>query len=284
MEQELRVRAKALADQIDADVITCIGPIFSPFDDEIRDMIGPVDPKKDRLCVVLETEGGSIETTERIGNVFRHFYKDVWFVVPNYAMSAGTVLVMCGDRIFMDYYAILGPIDPQIEREDGDLIPALGYLAKYEELVAKSASGNLTTLEATWFIERFDPAELYAYEQARDLSVDLLQQWLVKYKFKDWTEMEGSKKTVTGKMRKERAADIAKKLNDTARWKSHGRGLSMEVVRKELNLRVDDFAADPQLKDKVYGYYRLLKDYMARRNHVVVIHAGGEYYGTGSRE
>ena len=280
MEQELRARAAALAVHLDADVFAHIGPIFSPFDDEIRDVLDVIDPKKGRLCVILETNGGSIETTERIANTFRHFYNDVWFIVPNYAMSAGTVLVMSGDRIWMDYYAILGPIDPQIETGMG-FVPALGYLAKYQELIRKSAKGKLTTAELTWFVERFDPAELYAYEQARDLSVDLLQEWLVKYKFKDWKQTESSNKTVTNTMKKKRAKEIATTLNKTDRWKSHGRGLSMEVIRKELKLKIDDFSADAVTKEHVYGYYRLLKDYMGRRGHILTIHGGGQYLGFG---
>lgn len=42
-----------------------------------------------------------------------------------------------GDKICMDYSSALGPIDPQVF--NGELwVPALGYLEKVEELVAKS--------------------------------------------------------------------------------------------------------------------------------------------------
>ena len=37
----------------------------------------------------------------------------------------------------MDYYSVLGPIDPQVNRGEG-LVPALGYLKKYDELIEKS--------------------------------------------------------------------------------------------------------------------------------------------------
>lgn len=59
---------------------------------------------------------------------------------------------MCGDAIHMDYFSVLGPIDPQVERPDGKMIPALGYLEKYKELIDKSVSGNLTTAEMTFLI------------------------------------------------------------------------------------------------------------------------------------
>jgi len=52
------------------------------------------------------------------------------FLIPSHAMSAGTILAMSGDAIHMDYYSVLGPIDPQVENQEGRLIPALGYLIR----------------------------------------------------------------------------------------------------------------------------------------------------------
>ncbi len=46
-------------------------------------------------------------------SVMRKHYKEVSFIVPSHAYSAGTVLVLSGDKIYMDYYSVLGPIDPQ---------------------------------------------------------------------------------------------------------------------------------------------------------------------------
>ena len=49
--------------------------------------------------------------------------------------------------------------------------------------------------------ENFDQAELYQFEHERKLTVALLEQWLVKYKFKNWRVTETSKTPVTRKMR-----------------------------------------------------------------------------------
>ncbi len=278
IEQELRTRISGLGNHVGADIVTFIGPVYVPFDDVIRYAVEEIDPKNARLCVVLETPGGQIETAERIVTTFRNFYIDLWFIIPNFAMSAGTVLAMAGDRIFMDYYSTLGPIDPQVAKGEG-FVPALGYLAKFEHLINKSAEGSLTTAEMGYLVERFDPAELYSYEQARDLSIDLLKEWLVKWKFKDWTTTETTGRPVTNDMKQQRATEIAAALNDTARWKSHARGLSMEVIRRDLNLKVDDFGEDPAMRDRVNAYYRLLKDYMDRRGQEVVIHTARSYRG-----
>jgi hypothetical protein len=276
IEAELAGRLKRLEECFHADVVVCIHPIQPPFDDQIRDQVEDIKDKKKSLLVVLETNGGSIETTERIADVFRHHYKDgeVSFLVPNFAMSAGTILVMSGDRIMMDYYSVLGPIDPQIMNEKNKLVPALGYLEKFQELVAKSGKGGLTQAELAFLIEKFDPAELHRFEQAREHSVDLLERWLAQYKFKNWTITETRRRPVTARMRAARAKEIAKKLNDTKKWRSHGRGLSIAVIKKELNLLVEDFG-EPALKElnkRVRAYYRLLQDYMQRRGQDFAVH------------
>ena len=92
--------------------------------------------------MVLTTGGGYIEVAQRIADTFRKHYQHIEFVIPNYVYSAGTVLVMCGDVIWMDYYSRLGPIDPQIENKSGRMVPALGYLRQYEKLIEKANAGD----------------------------------------------------------------------------------------------------------------------------------------------
>ena len=51
-------------------------------------------------------------------------------------------------------------------------------------------------------IQGFDQAELYQYEHQRELSIALLKEWLVSYKFKDWKITRTRRKKVTAKMKK----------------------------------------------------------------------------------
>lgn len=175
---------------------------------------------------------------------------------------------MSGDSIHMNYYSVLGPIDPQVEKIGSDggvrLVPALGYLEKYRELIQKSLAGALSTAELAHLIQRFDPAELHAFEQANELSKTLLREWLARYKFKDWgpaTETSGT--PVNETMKKRRAEEIAIKLSDTKKWHTHGRGISMAVLRHDLNLKIDDFGTDPVLNRAVTEYDRTLSGYAA---------------------
>lgn len=227
--------------------------------------------------VILTTNGGVIETVQRIVETLRHHYGHIGFVIPNYAFSAGTVLAMSGDDIHMDYYSRLGPIDPQVLNERGQWVPALGYLIQWRRLLKKAADGTLTLAEAQLMIEGFDQAALYQFEQARDLSIVLLEEWLAQYKFKNWIETETSKTPVTPEMRRDRAREIAEMLSETNKWRSHGTGISMEVLRRDLNLIIDDLERVPERWSAVRQYDGLLSDYLQRIRVQGVLHTVGRY-------
>jgi Serine dehydrogenase proteinase len=284
IEELIDTRGRELEEALDADVLTYIGPLFvglyADVVDEIKDAVEMIDSKRDRLAVVIETPGGYVDVAERMARIFRHHYAEVEFIVPTFCMSAGTVLVMSGDEIHMDYAAVLGPIDPQLPIEEDRLLPALGYLVQYDRLLEKSKNGTITSAELTFLCENFDPAALYQYEQERKLSVELLKRWLATYKFKNWTTTQTQGLTVTPQMREQRAEEIGEALNDTDRWHSHSRGIPMDVLVNDLNLQIEDFGSKPRRRTAVHGYFRLLKDYRMRRSHgFFALHTRGRYVG-----
>lgn len=207
----------------------------------------------------------------------RHHYAVVDFIVPNFAFSAGTVLTLSGDAIHMDYYSRLGPIDPQVDTANGTRVPALGYLSQYQKLLDKAAAGTISVAELRLMIDGFDQAELYKYEQARNLTITLLKRWLAKYKFKNWTKTQTRGHKVTNAMRTKRAATIAKALNRTEKWHSHGYGISMDELTNDLKLLINDFGRSTDENRRIKDYAELLDDYMAKRGDHGVVHAVGRY-------
>lgn len=271
--------AKVVEDLVDADFYAYSGPMAQHTPDLFKDAIETADDLRTKALIWLETDGGYVEATERVVNVLRHHYDTVDFAVTTYAMSAGTILTMSGDSIFMDYSATLGPIDPQVMRPDGrGFVPAVGYLEQWERLVDKSNSGDLTSAELAFMVETFDAAELYQFEQARDLSIALLEDWLATYKFKSWTVTQSSGTPVTEEMRRERAREIATQLNDTSDWHSHSRGISMAVLRDKLNLQIDDIEDTPELHEALSRYLALLFDFRQKMGHDYFVIASSEDY------
>lgn len=255
---------KKIENKLNSDILTFCGAIVDGIDHNIKNVIEDLakdSDKRDTLYVILTTTGGSLNPVQRMVTVFRHFYKEVNFIVPDYAYSAGTILCMSGDNIFMNYYSVLGPIDPQIMNKDGKLVAALGYLDKINELLQKAKDNTITQAEFL-ILKDFDLAELRSYEQAKELAIDMLKQWLTKYKFKDWTIHSDSGKPVTDEEKNNRAIDIAKQLSDNNIWKTHNRPINAEILRKQLRLQINDLADDPELDNLINEYYAHLSEYI----------------------
>jgi hypothetical protein len=268
LKTELTNKLIALEKHLDADVLSFTGAIsefFVPKVLGILEDLAKSPQKKDKIYIILKTPGGSAEAVERYVNILRHHYATVNFIVPDYAYSAGTIFCMSGDNILMDYYSVLGPIDPQVQNKEGRWVAALGYLDKLNELLLKAQNKTMSDAEFIVFKE-FDLAEIRGYEQARDLTIDLMKRWLVKYKFKNWNAHETNKtllgNPVTDIEKEERAADVAKLLGDTSRWKSHGRPINMEILRSEMRLKIEDFSLDTALNELIRSYSNFSNDYL----------------------
>ena len=263
-------RLGVIEQMLEADGLTIISPMQLGVDHRVKVAVEAREDRRPNLVVILDTPGGVVEVVERIVRVLRHHYTEVKFLIPDRAMSAGTVLAMSGDDILMDYFSCLGPIDPQLERDDR-LVPALSYLSQFEALIEKSRNEMLSTAELI-LLEKLDLAELHQFALARDLSIALLKRWLTSYKFKDWAVTETQEIPVTQEMKEERASWIARQLNDHERWLTHGRGIDMRTLQEELRLKVEDFGANAVLKTAVWDYFWFLRDHMARNSLVSFIH------------
>jgi hypothetical protein len=256
--------------QFQSDVLTYYGPIVDGNENIVLDIIEDLasDPdKKEKLLVILTTTGGSAIAVERYVSIIRKHYNEVSFVIPDYAYSAGTIFCMSGDNIYMDYFSVLGPIDPQVQNKEGKWVAALGYLDKVNELIKKAQDDTLTQAEFL-ILKDIDLAELRGYEQAKELTIDLLKKWLVKYKFKNWNQHQTNPDKlgvdVTEKEKEDRAEDIADKLGNNRIWKSHGRPINIETLEKELKLKIEDYSNEKQIRAIIRSYYGLLSDYVLK--------------------
>lgn len=275
LKAELTERLKALEQFLNSDVMSFTGAIHELYAQKVLKVVEDLassEDKKDTLFIVLTSPGGSAHAVDLYVNIIRHHYTTVNFIVPEYAYSAGTIFCMSGDSIYMDYFSVLGPIDPQVQNKDGRWVAALGYLDKINELIEKARptpenpNGSLTNAEFL-ILKDFDLAELRGYEQARDLTIDLLKKWLVKYKFKNWkthkTDANLLGQPVTIEQKEARAHDIAKKLGNTSEWKSHGRPINIQALR-EMKLEIEDFGLNVDLKKLIRSYYDFLSDYTTK--------------------
>ncbi len=273
--KQLNQHTENIGNTLNADIMAIRSPIFPGLEIRVRDALEKFSEPKRRIGIILDTTGGIVEVVERMVYTIRHHYSEVIFLIPNVAMSAGTIFVMSGDRILMEFFSCLGPIDPQIEKDE-KLVPALSYLNQFERLNEKAKQGELTSAEYA-LLSKLDLGELYQFEQAKELSIELLVNWLSIYKFKDWKKTETKKEKVTKKMKKDRANEIAEILSDNTRWHSHGRSINMQTLIDEIKLKIEDYSKIQDLGPSVREYFELLRDYMNRENLGSFVHTK-EYF------
>ncbi|MDR0827358.1 MAG: hypothetical protein LBN33_05710 [Desulfovibrio sp.] len=277
VEDELSKAHNGLAVVLNSDVLFYYGPMAFETPHIFAEFIQKTDKKKQTLTIVLTTGGGMVEPVERAVEIIRRHYRFVNFIVPDYAMSAGTVFCMSGDKIFMDQASSLGPIDPQVQKSDGTLVPAMGYLEQLEKLIDKSIKKTISPAEID-LLRRFDLGDINRYEQARNLTVTLLKKWLVTFKFKNWkihkTTPARKGHLVTDDEKICRAEEIAKKLGDISIWHSHGRHIGITTLKKELRLRIEDYTNKKNISDQIMIYNALATDYIRKNGYLLYVHSG----------
>ncbi len=87
--------------------------------------------------LLLETNGGMTDATEKICGLLRQAAPDLRVIVPRRAKSNGTVIALCGSSILMGQQSELGPIDPSCHG-----VPA--------EYIVNAPQGTMTPIDVQW--------------------------------------------------------------------------------------------------------------------------------------
>lgn len=81
------------------------------------------------LDLIIHTEGGNIAATQSLVHYLQQMFgKDIRAIVPQIAMSAGTIIACCSKSILMGKQSNLGPIDPHIAG-----IPTKGVIQEFDK-------------------------------------------------------------------------------------------------------------------------------------------------------
>ena len=213
----------------------------------IQDILRQSDKKV--IDFYIETPGGSGEAAEEIAKFLRKKFSEVNFVIAGEAKSAGTILVLSGDNIYMTDTGSLGPIDAQV-KIGRSIVSAHDYKAWVDEKKEEAAkTGQLNPFDAI-MIAQISPGELYGVINSLEFAKDLVKEWLEKYKFKNWSITNTSKTIVTDEMRKNRANEVAEMFCDHTTWRTHGRSLKIEDLSGVLSIEKID--SDKKLADIVH--------------------------------
>lgn len=132
-------------------------------------------PISDGLFLVLDTPGGdqmyAYRTMKYLDNLYKN--KPVYVIVPDMAMSAGTLMALGADKIYMFPDSCMGPLDPQKPHpEDDTMISTLDIRDAISTIAAQTAAATRIILQDN--LEVGMPKTL-AIKLATDSAVKLFQ-------------------------------------------------------------------------------------------------------------
>ncbi len=186
------------------------------------------------LDLILHTPGGSIAATESIVHYLRKIFKsDIRAIVPQIAMSAGTMIACSCDSIVLARHSNLGPIDPQVSN-----LPAHGVIEEFKRAY-KEIKKDPAKVEV-WrpILSKYPPTFLSQCENAIKWSDTFVGEKLQMHMF-------AGKPNAAA-----RAKRIVKSLTNYNNNKTHSRHIHFDECRS-MGLDVVELEADPKLQDLV---------------------------------
>lgn len=168
--------------------------------------------KNDSIDLLLETNGGFTDATEKICGLLRQRTNDLRVIVPRRAKSNGTVIALCGSSILMGPQSELGPIDPFV----------LGVPA---EFIVKAPPGTVS------------PIDIQYAESARAQTEKLAKTLL--------------KTGMMAAFDDQQIDDTVHKLATKEHYHSHGSSIDADEA-KYLNLNVQKLLPEEDLWKKVW--------------------------------
>jgi hypothetical protein len=197
--------------------------------------------RKKGLDLLLHTPGGNTAATESLVDYLRSMFgTNIRAVVPQLAMSAGTMIACASKEILMGAHSSLGPIDPQFGH-----IPAHGILEEFKRAHDEIRADPSKIPVWQPIIAKYSPTLIGECEKAVKWSVDMTREWLLNGMLK------GRDDAV------ERADRILSELASHALTLSHARHLSA-VKCAELGLVISRLEDNQKLQEAVLSVHHSL--------------------------
>lgn len=192
------------------------------------------------LDLILHTPGGDIAVTESLVHYLRAMFgNDIRAIIPQLAMSAGTMIALSCRQIVMGKHSSLGPIDPQLGG-----IPAHGLLEEVETGLAAIRADN--TAAALWqmIFNKYSPTLIGECEKAVRWAEEITKRWLTECMFEGDEDAD------------EKASRIYQELGDHSLTKAHARRIPMEFAR-DLGINVMALEDDQDLQEAVMSVHHI---------------------------
>ena len=204
--------------------------------------INGLDPSKG-LDIILHAPGGDIAATESLIDYLNEkFSGNMRAIVPQLAMSGGTVIACACKKIIMGKQSSLGPIDPQING-----LPASGIIAEFYH-ASKEIKEDKNKLHV-WqpIISGYHPSLIETCKKVVSWSKELALDYLSNSMFREDLEKNNEQAQSVIK-------NIIRLLTSQNITKSHSRHIPTSVCQHS-GLKVDYMEDDQELQDLILSIH-----------------------------
>ncbi len=207
------------------------------------------------LDLILHTPGGDVAATESLIDYLRQMFgTNIRAIIPQMAMSGGTMISCACKEILMGKQSSLGPIDPQIEGR----FPAVGLMDEFNRAVDEIKKDKDKIPVWQPILAKYSPTLVGQCERAIRWSKEIATNALLTGMYLGDTDAE---KIVNG---------IVKGLTDNDETKSHNRQFTAQKC-KDLKLKISMIEDEPKLLDLVLSIHHATILTFSQTNAVKII-------------
>lgn len=213
------------------------------------------------LDLILHTPGGDMAATESLVEYLRSMFDgDIRAIVPQLAMSGGTIIALSCRKIIMGKGSSIGPIDPQYGS-----IAVNGLLAEFERIRKEIKADPSSALLWQPILQRIQPGFITECENTIEWSKTMATNFLK-------TNMFVGDENATKKIK-----EIIDHLTEKKKTKSHGRHIGLEEAKQIFGEHVIELETDQKLQDLVLsvhhstvitmqstGCYKIIENHVGR--------------------
>lgn len=214
------------------------------------------------LDLILHTPGGDIAATESLVKYLRcMFGTNVRAIVPQIAMSAGTMIACSCETIIMGKQSNLGPIDPQLNN-----VPAQAVIDEFSEAIEQVKRNPAAIPIWQAIISKYHPTFIGECERAIKWSQEIVRQWLETGMFRGEADAQA------------KADRVVEQLSNHDETRTHSRHIHIDDCLT-MGLRVTQLEADPVLQDLVLSVHHAFMHTFSMSPAVKIVenHTGNAY-------
>ncbi len=196
----------------------------------------------EKLFLILESAGGSIDAAAKIYNICRLYSKEFNVIVPFYAKSAATIIALNADNLYLGKAGELGPVDPQVKHPVHDIYFPASAIKDALDIIENSKDPFIKM----GLVDKIDPYLIGTYKRILNESKQYLEKAKIVLKAENKNQLI---------------------IELTEKYVSHGFPFDINLCN-EIGIKTSKFDNNGKVMDMTYELFELFFEFV-RKNEIL---------------